>query len=290
MNVKNIPIEKLRKGDFFTIKPRENPKPNQVYVFEGYDRYLKAYTATKFDDISVEDMAIEFSEEEIDDINALSMSDEANDIMQEHFGENLVNELRNQVDYFFAKDGLLKQKAEDINGRSSEYRPQQLAMALKIVEAISKGENLCVEAPTGVGKSFAYLIPLIYRAQFAKFPAVISTETINLQEQLINKDIPFLLKKIFKNANLIISSIILFILSFCLAISGSITSTKNSFYLEESLKQSNASFYSAVSMDGKGFYKSYSNFLYNDYGIKSYFKFETYLCPGFFAESKIKYI
>lgn len=105
-----------------------------------------------------------------------------------------------------------------------------------------------------------------------------------------NKDIPFLLKKIFKNANLIISSIILFILSFCLAISGSITSTKNSFYLEESLKQSNASFYSAVSMDGKGFYKSYSNFLYNDYGIKSYFKFETYLFPGFFAESKIKYI
>lgn len=146
----------------------------------------------EFDDISVEDMAIEFSEEEIDDINALSMSDEANDIMQEHFGENLVNELRNQVDYFFAKDGLLKQKAEEINGRSSEYRPQQLAMALKIVEAISKGENLCVEAPTGVGKSFAYLIPLIYRAQFAKFPAVISTETINLQEQLINKDIPFL--------------------------------------------------------------------------------------------------
>ena len=53
MDVKNIPIEKLRKGDFFTIKPRENPKPNQVYVFEGYDRYLKAYTATKFDNISV---------------------------------------------------------------------------------------------------------------------------------------------------------------------------------------------------------------------------------------------
>ncbi|MBR7127836.1 MAG: DEAD/DEAH box helicase [Lentisphaeria bacterium] len=132
-----------------------------------------------------------------DDISleqALAMSDEVMDFETEHCTEELLANLRREVEDFFKEDGVLTQKSTEISGRQGEYRPQQSAMALKIVEAIGKGENLCVEAPTGVGKSFAYLIPLIYRAKFAKFPAVISTETINLQEQLIEKDIPFLQK------------------------------------------------------------------------------------------------
>ena len=63
---------------------------------------------------------------------------------------------------------------------------------LAIAQSIAKGNNLCVEAPTGVGKSFAYLVPLIYRAVTAGRPALVSTETINLQEQIIEKDLPFL--------------------------------------------------------------------------------------------------
>ena len=69
---------------------------------------------------------------------------------------------------------------------------KQIEMAGAIADALSEGGNLCVEAPTGVGKSFAYLVPLIYRSRSRGRPAIISTETINLQEQLIDKDIPLL--------------------------------------------------------------------------------------------------
>ena len=92
---------------------------------------------------------------------------------------------------FFAPGGKLASIAA-INGRPAEERPQQLSMALAIADALQKGENLCVEAPTGIGKSFAYLIPLIYRSQICRRPSLISTETINLQQQLIEKDLPFL--------------------------------------------------------------------------------------------------
>ena len=61
-----------------------------------------------------------------------------------------------------------------------------------IAAALVHGDNLCVEAPTGVGKSFAYLVPLILRARYGGRPAVVSTETIHLQEQLIGHDIPLL--------------------------------------------------------------------------------------------------
>ncbi|MBQ6352049.1 MAG: DEAD/DEAH box helicase, partial [Lentisphaeria bacterium] len=91
----------------------------------------------------------------------------------------------------FAEEGMLAESARS-EGRLYEYRPQQRAMALGVAEALRDGANLCVEAPTGVGKSFAYLVPLIYRAQTARRPAVVSTETITLQEQLIERDLPLL--------------------------------------------------------------------------------------------------
>jgi ATP-dependent DNA helicase DinG len=74
-----------------------------------------------------------------------------------------------------------------------EARPQQLEMADAVAEAIARGEHLMVEAGTGVGKSFAYLVPAIEAACADKeCRVVISTHTIGLQEQLIHKDIPFL--------------------------------------------------------------------------------------------------
>ena len=105
--------------------------------------------------------------------------------------ENLSEEFQSECDSFFAPGGTLENNAKKA-GIKCELRPQQRAMANAIARALSDGEHLCVEAPTGVGKSFAYLIPLIFRAQRHCRPAIISTETINLQEQLINKDIPFL--------------------------------------------------------------------------------------------------
>lgn len=65
-------------------------------------------------------------------------------------------------------------------------------MAKAVAEALEQNHNLCVEAPTGVGKSFAYLIPAIYHARATRTPVLVTTETITLQEQLVNKDLPFL--------------------------------------------------------------------------------------------------
>jgi ATP-dependent DNA helicase DinG len=77
--------------------------------------------------------------------------------------------------------------------RNYEARPQQLEMAEGVAKAIAAKHHLMVEAGTGVGKSFAYLVPAILAAvETPKFRVVVSTHTISLQEQLIHKDIPFL--------------------------------------------------------------------------------------------------
>jgi ATP-dependent DNA helicase DinG len=77
-----------------------------------------------------------------------------------------------------------------------EERPQQLAMAEAVAAAIAERRHLIVEAGTGVGKSFAYLVPAILAAtepDVQKPPrVVVSTHTISLQEQLISKDLPLL--------------------------------------------------------------------------------------------------
>lgn len=73
-----------------------------------------------------------------------------------------------------------------------ESRPQQIQMAEAVTAAFQQNKHLLVEAGTGVGKSFAYLVPAIEHVTRNGGRAVISTHTIALQEQLIGKDIPFL--------------------------------------------------------------------------------------------------
>src|SRR5947209_5759285 len=74
-----------------------------------------------------------------------------------------------------------------------EARREQLDMAEAVADAIAGPNHLMVEAGTGVGKSFAYLVPAIQAALAIKdCRVVISTHTISLQEQLLRKDIPFL--------------------------------------------------------------------------------------------------
>lgn len=76
-----------------------------------------------------------------------------------------------------------------------ECRPQQLEMANAVAEAIRNRRHLLVEAGTGVGKSFAYLVPALLAAlDNVEHRVIVSTHTINLQEQLIHKDLPFLQK------------------------------------------------------------------------------------------------
>jgi DNA polymerase-3 subunit epsilon/ATP-dependent DNA helicase DinG len=73
-----------------------------------------------------------------------------------------------------------------------EHRPQQLTMAQAIETAFDDGHHLMVEAGTGTGKSIAYLTPAVLWAVNNNRQVVISTNTINLQDQLIGKDIPML--------------------------------------------------------------------------------------------------
>ncbi len=71
-----------------------------------------------------------------------------------------------------------------------EHRPEQVEMLRAVASSLSQGSHLMVEAGTGVGKSFAYLIPAAIFAVQNNTRVVISTNTINLQDQLIQKDIP----------------------------------------------------------------------------------------------------
>jgi ATP-dependent DNA helicase DinG len=73
---------------------------------------------------------------------------------------------------------------------SYEYRPEQVEMLRAVANALSFGQHLLVEAGTGVGKSFAYLVPAALFALQNNTRVVVSTNTINLQDQLIKKDLP----------------------------------------------------------------------------------------------------
>ena len=91
-----------------------------------------------------------------------------------------------QVDDIFSPQGILSRSP------NFEFRPQQQEMAIAVSRALENREHLAVEAGTGVGKSLAYLVPAILFAIANKKKAVISTNTINLQEQLTQKDLPML--------------------------------------------------------------------------------------------------
>ncbi|RKY22707.1 MAG: hypothetical protein DRP90_00620 [Planctomycetota bacterium] len=91
---------------------------------------------------------------------------------------------------YFSQEGRIAQEL-----RGFEHRPQQVEMAEAVEAALAGGRTLLVEAGTGVGKSFAYLVPAALWALEGERRVVVSTYTINLQEQLIHKDIPFLAEK-----------------------------------------------------------------------------------------------
>ncbi|MFC1562756.1 helicase C-terminal domain-containing protein [candidate division KSB1 bacterium] len=76
--------------------------------------------------------------------------------------------------------------------KNYEFRRGQLKMMENIIEAFNTDKIQIIEAGTGIGKTLAYLIPAIYWSLENKERCIVSTNTINLQEQIINKDIPFL--------------------------------------------------------------------------------------------------
>jgi ATP-dependent DNA helicase DinG len=98
----------------------------------------------------------------------------------------------------FGPEGLIAQAHPEY-----EHRPGQIEMARAIVRAFENRKHLIVEAGTGTGKTLAYLVPAVASALGGRGRVIISTGTKNLQEQLMEKDIPFLqsvLPKSFKAA------------------------------------------------------------------------------------------
>ena len=71
-------------------------------------------------------------------------------------------------------------------------RSGQVEMAEAVAHAFDAGEHLAVQAGTGTGKSLAYLVPAIARAVATDEPVVVSTATIALQRQLVDRDLPAL--------------------------------------------------------------------------------------------------
>lgn len=100
----------------------------------------------------------------------------------------------------FSPGGLISQHLEGY-----EFREEQLQMAHEVSRALTGSEHLIVEAGTGVGKSFAYLIPAISLALRAEQTVVISTNTISLQEQLVTKDVPFLERVLPRDFNVVLA-------------------------------------------------------------------------------------
>lgn len=84
----------------------------------------------------------------------------------------------NKVMSFFYDEGEVK--------HGFEQREGQQDMAFEILDAIKNQQHIVVEAGVGIGKSFAYLVPLLYYNQRTGKPVIIATSTIALQEQLMS--------------------------------------------------------------------------------------------------------
>ena len=97
--------------------------------------------------------------------------------------------LRDEAAFYLTREGPLASKSENY-----EERPSQIQLTKEIMSAFNRNRVSVFEAGTGVGKSFAYLIPSILWSVKNRERVVISTGTINLQQQIFEKDIPLALK------------------------------------------------------------------------------------------------
>src|SRR6266498_4014799 len=102
--------------------------------------------------------------------------------------DSLGSDFVERVRAFFSESGALSK------AKNFEFRPQQQEMAATVANALEEERHVVLEAGTGVGKSLAYLTPAILWAIEQHKKAIVSTHTINLQEQLLYKDIPILKK------------------------------------------------------------------------------------------------
>src|SRR5437764_13727369 len=98
------------------------------------------------------------------------------------------SEFVERVHAFFSVDGPLSK------AKNFEFRPEQQEMAARVAQALEEERHLVVEAGTGVGKSLGYLVPSVLFELERHKKAIVSTHRINLQEELLHKDLPNLKK------------------------------------------------------------------------------------------------
>ncbi len=137
---------------------------------------FEKYGATEFQDVV-----------DSKEINNTFSSVDIRKFVKEKENKEIVPVNEDEVLTFLSNDGVISKKMP-----AFEYRQGQVQMAQAVTHSLNNNEHLIVEAGTGTGKSVAYLLPAMLFANKNNCPVVISTNTINLQEQLLNKDIPML--------------------------------------------------------------------------------------------------
>lgn len=110
-------------------------------------------------------------------------------VVEAKLPEKEVSLSKEKIIDIFSKNGKLSSAMSDY-----EFRDEQIKVVEKVIEVFNQNSQSFIEAGTGTGKSFAYLIPALFWSNYNNETIVISTNTINLQEQLINKDLVTLKK------------------------------------------------------------------------------------------------
>ena len=182
--------EKIQKPFFLSLYKKKSFEETLTKVA----RNEVVIRTTKPNQLYPSDMELELSEELYTRRN-IAYCLLSSDLDDFYFVQDIDRIFLEEIDIenYFAKDGIL---AKEIKG--FEYREEQEEMAQYIQDAINEDRKIIVEAGTGTGKTLAYLIPSIKWAVTNKKKVIIATNTINLQEQLLLKDIP-LAKSIIKD-------------------------------------------------------------------------------------------
>ncbi len=177
--------------DALVAKVRSLPPPATA-ALGGLAVMAEMPLAEVFGKVADDSAEFSLSDEPEPELESIFKSHEKIFLQAQHFEEG---EHRDQhldtakICAMFAETGAVGR-----NLHSFETREEQINMVQAVCEALNEGRHLMCEAGTGIGKSMAYLLPAIAWCRRNRDKIIVSTNTKNLQEQLADKDLPFLQK------------------------------------------------------------------------------------------------
>lgn len=173
----------LIKNPVFLAENKKKVLENITTNFKREEVYIRV---AKGNQLYPSDLELEISEDLYNKKNVAFciLSNKLDDF---YFVQDIdrINLEKIDIEPFFEKEGFLAKSIKKF-----EYREEQKNMALTVQQGINENKKIIVEAGTGTGKTLAYLIPAIKWAVQNQKKIIIATNTINLQEQLLYKDIP----------------------------------------------------------------------------------------------------